>query len=274
VIRDLAYIKSRSDIDCYLRERDEYRAKDGKQPTWSQANIALHHKLLGRSGKIGDRVITQRIGLVKKWQWHTARKDNCCQACGEVTTGIAHPLRQCKAVAMIEARAHWWDLVEFRIAKAPLHLQQSLYLIVKHIREDDGGETACCGTFLPHFVNNLPFVDEPITEDESKLILKVLKEVAAGCRRLLRLAAELQLGQLGVNLQQKTITKYYKLLEPPRNPNPTRGLSQGKQKDKKLKNRNKQIIYLNKDLKPHDIILTTNSIDNDFNVLYREFKAG
>ena len=121
-----------------------------------------------------------------------------------------------------------------------------------------GGRTACCFTFLPHFVNNLPHCDVPITEDESKLIFKVLREVAAVCRRLLRLAAELQLGQLGVNLQQKTITQYFKIQEPPRPSNPTRESTQGKQKGKKLKNRNKQVIYLNKDLKPHDIFLTTN----------------
>ena len=47
---------------------------------------------------------------------------------------------------MIEERALWWDRVNHRIAKAPLHLQQSLYIITKHIKEDVGGEIA----FLPH----------------------------------------------------------------------------------------------------------------------------
>jgi hypothetical protein len=81
LIRDIKYIKSKHDILQYLQERDAYREAAKKHPIWNGANIALHHKLLGRSRKTGDRIITQRIGLTKRWQWHSSRLDNCCQAC-------------------------------------------------------------------------------------------------------------------------------------------------------------------------------------------------
>ena len=67
------------------------------------------------------------------------------------------------------------------------------------MREDEGGEIACCGTFRQDLVNALPCADLLISEMEEKIIIKLLKTVAAGTRRLLRLAAEIQLGPLGVN---------------------------------------------------------------------------
>jgi hypothetical protein len=199
-----------------------------------------------------------------------------CQACGEQTLGIEHPLGLCKSEVMIEARDHWWAKVEYEIAKAPLHLQQALYIVEKHIRNDDGGEVACCGTFQPHFVNNLPYHDAPITEQETKFIIKILKGIAAGCRVLLRIAAETQLGQLGINLQQRSVTQFFKTIkEPLRKELSTRGTTSGieKNKTKELnKNKKRNAIYLNKNL-PSNVISHTNySIDND--VFYWEFKAG
>jgi hypothetical protein len=190
LIQDVKYRKSRLDVKQYLLERDQYRATVGKSPIWTGANIALHHKLLGRSCKVGDRVITQRIGLTKRWQWHSSRSDNCCQACGEIVLGIEHPLRLCRSLDMIESRAHWWNEVERFIAKAPLHLQQDLYTVARHARTSSGGDTACCGTFLPHFVAELPMREDPIGEFEAKIFLKLFKTISAGFRRILRLAAE------------------------------------------------------------------------------------
>ena len=60
-------IKSKLDSAKYLLDRDNYRLEAGKTPCWKGSNIALHHKLMGRSNKVGDRVITQRIGLIKRW---------------------------------------------------------------------------------------------------------------------------------------------------------------------------------------------------------------
>ena len=68
IIMDVSKVKSRSDVIKYLDERDDFREEENKTRVWKGANIALHHKLLGRSNKIGDRVITQRIGLNKRWR--------------------------------------------------------------------------------------------------------------------------------------------------------------------------------------------------------------
>jgi len=82
--------------------------------------------------------------------------------------------------------------------------------MVKHCREQPGGEIACCGSFLPLFVAGLPNKDIPITDRERKAIMKILKTIGNGCRRLLRLAAEVQRGPLGINLRQHTMLDFYK----------------------------------------------------------------
>ena len=83
VIIEPRVIKSKLDNIRYLHERDNYRLEAGKTPCWKGANIAHHNTLMGRSKKVGDRVITQRIGLIKKWQWHSAKKDNLCAGCNQ-----------------------------------------------------------------------------------------------------------------------------------------------------------------------------------------------
>ena len=174
---------------------------------------------------------------------------------------------------MIDARLHWWNEIEHFISKSPLHHQQTLYFLAKHAREFSGGETACCGTFLPHFVAGLPDNDRPVDKFEGKLILKLFKRIAGGCRKLLRSAAEAQLGPLGVNLRQSTITDFFKSNSLPVSgrPSPT-----GESAPVKKKNRT-EILYLNKDLLPNDIFYTTTStIIQDFyyDILYWEFKVG
>ena len=47
---------------------------------------------------------------------------------------------------------------------------------------------------------------------EGKTVLKLLKTIAAGTRRLLRLAADIQLGPLGVNFRQTALSEYFKPL--------------------------------------------------------------
>jgi hypothetical protein len=109
------------------------------------------------------------------------------------------------------------------------------------------------------------------------MVMKILREIAAGCRKLLRLAAETQLGQLGINLRQRSITQYFKVLKnPQRKPPLTGGCDQGhgENNNNNIKYRNKHITHLNKNLTPLDIFHTTSCIDNELNVLYWEFKAG
>ncbi len=153
---------------------------------------------------------------------------------------------------MVEALTSWWNEIEQALSRAPLHFQQDLHIIVKHCRDHPGGEIACCGSFLPLFVTGLPNKDFPITGKEKKTIMRILKMIGNGCRRLLRLAAEVQRGPLGINLRQHTIFDFYK---------PINLVTSKKKKDRsfpEIKNRNVTELY--KNIKPYDIFDTTPSL--------------
>jgi hypothetical protein len=203
-------IKSKQECKTYLRRRDEYRREAGKIPCWEGANLSLHHRLLGRSNKIGDRVITQRIGLIKRWQWHSSRSDNVYAGCQGPIGGIEHPLRICKHEDMVKARAEWWRNVDACILRSDRRYHELLFTITRRMREDLGGEVACCGSFRKDFVDSLPDDNSIISEAEVRSIIKVLKKVSEGTRKILRTAAELQLGLGGINWRQQTITRFFK----------------------------------------------------------------
>ena len=112
---------------------------------------------------------------------------------------------------MIEERKRWWDAVEYRISKAPLQLQQSLHFIVKHIREDEGGATACCGTFLPHFVDGLPYRDAPISEQEAKQVMKILRRLRLAVGDFLDLPLRLNLDLWGSTYNKNLSQAFSKL---------------------------------------------------------------
>ena len=133
-------------------------------PQWTDSNISLHHKLMGRSNRIGDRVITQRIGLIKRWLWHSSRNDNICAGCEQPIMGISHPLRSCSHVNMIETRARWWKNVEATIMKCDKTMHKSFFAITRQMRESVGGDVACCGSFLPIFVDQLQDHSSSISE--------------------------------------------------------------------------------------------------------------
>jgi hypothetical protein len=210
VVLEPRYIKSKIDSLKYLEERDEYRAAALKPACWVGANISLHHRLMGRSRRVGDRVITQRIGLLKRWQWHSARKDNLCAGCQEPILDVSHPLRTCKHGEMIEARASWWREVDAAIMRSNKSMHGTLFSLTRKMRELPGGEVACCGSFQKGFVDSLELDHQILTDNQSKTIIRILKKVSGGARKVLRLAAEVQLGLIGVNWRQSTITQFYK----------------------------------------------------------------
>ena len=183
VIEDLRVRKSRLDTIMYLMKRDKYRCKKLKTPHWAGANISLHHKLMGRSTKIGDRVITQRIGLVKRWQWFSDRTDNVCQGCLSPIGDICHPLRHCSHVDMIAARTAVWKEVEAAIMRSRRSDHANLFLITRMMRDQPGGETACCGSFRRDFVQLLPDTDRTIDETFMRTLTKILKIICSGTRK-------------------------------------------------------------------------------------------
>jgi hypothetical protein len=270
--------KSKSDGLKYLEERDKYRIKDGKPPCWKGSNITLHHRLLGRSSKVGDRVITQRIGLIKRWQWHSARDDNICAGCLGPIAGIAHPLRTCANSEMIRAREDWWRSVDGVIMHSRRDMHELLFSITRQIRESSGGEVASCGCFREDFVSNLPGGMTNLDDSQTKVIVKVLKAVSGGARKVLRLAAEVQLGLNGINLRQTAITQFFKPAPLPRKPraprkiwadNPSAPSVGAKNKNKARQDRT--VITQNKNLTIDNVFLSYLSKNN---VVYWEFRAG
>ena len=111
---------------------------------------------------------------------------------------------------MIEFRKRWWCSVEASIMGWSKAFHSALFAITRHMRESEGGDVACCGSFLPKFVSQLPDCNEPISDQFAKSLNKVLKTVVRGTRLMLREAAELQLGLCGVNLTQTAITSFFK----------------------------------------------------------------
>ena len=232
---------------------------------------------MGRSKKIGDRVITQRIGLIKRWQWHSARKDNICAGCNQPVSGVDHPLRHCNHVEMIKARSDWWKGVDGSIMKCKKALHERLFAVTRAMREAPGGEIACCGSFLPKFVASLQQNPSTLTDREAKSVLRILKAVSGGARTVLRASAELQLGLCGINWRQPVITQFFKpslkivktRIRRPwvdnaaaiADPFPKR----------KTKISDNVLLKKNKDLTVHNVF---NSIVHDDKIVYWEFKAG
>ena len=49
-----------------------------------------------------------------------------------------------------------------------------------------------------------------MSDDDAKALIKILKAVSDGARKMLRIAAELQLGLNGVNWRQTTMSEFFK----------------------------------------------------------------
>ncbi len=156
---------------------------------------------------------------------------------------------------------------------------ESLFSITRHMREAEGGDVACCGSFLPKFVSQLDDNLSPIGERFIKSLNKVLKTVVRGTRLILRQAAELQLGLNGINFRQTAITQHFKpvarkLITRRRAILPSKlapSLPALQNKIKKNKNNiNPIITYKNRNLKVDHVFDNVTS----GGVVYWEYKAG
>ena len=149
------------------------------------------------------------------------------------------------------------------------------------MRESEGGDIACCGSFVPKFVSQLTDSDSPVNEHYIRSLNKVLKTVVRGTRLILRQAAELQLGLDGINWRQSAITQYFKPVHRnsitrrrtgsiPKVSSHTSLPSQNKKKNKKNNSIDTRIMHKNRNLIVDHIFDNVTSGD----VVYWEFKAG
>ena len=162
--------------------------------------------------------------------------------------------------------------VDRLILKTKRAMHERLFTLTRLMREGEGGAVACCGSFRPDFVKQLH--DTPITDDEAKALIKVLKAVSGGARRMLRIAAELQLGLNGVNWRQTTMVQFYKTTDAPKRTRIIRSWADTETKsssttDDRIKKKNSKN-------KMNDKITMNHIFDNSQigNIVYWEIKAG
>jgi hypothetical protein len=111
---------------------------------------------------------------------------------------------------MIKLRDNWWSSVDQTIMSCNRAFHEPFFSITRHMRESEGGDVACCGSFIPSFVNLLTDSESMVSDSFVKSLNRVLKTVVRGTRRMLREAGELQTGPVAVNWTQTAITKFFK----------------------------------------------------------------
>ena len=136
---------------------------------------------------------------------------------------------------------------------------------------------ACCGSFLPIFVDQLPNKLDLIDDNYVKSLNKVLKVVVKGTRLIMRQATDLLQGGTAINWRQTAITSFYK---PKDKKKVTRKVidwsdnilsAKAKVRSKSLKNKTDPSITLkNKNLRIDQIF----SCNDSSGMVYWEFKAG
>jgi hypothetical protein len=177
----------------------------------------------------------------------------------------------------MRAREEWWKTVDGVIMRSRRDMHETLFSITRNIRESAGGEIACCGCFREDFVSILPDGMLHLDDAQAKIIIKVLKAVSGGARKVLRLASEIQVGLTGVNWRQTAITQYFKPTTSSSKPrSPRRDWSDSPPPSVGVKNKNKvnsdaAAIVQNKNLTINNVF---QSCVNFNNVVYWEFRAG
>ena len=179
---------------------------------------------------------------------------------------------------MIRARDERWKGVDRAIMQSKRDMHEILFSITRHIRESPGGEVACCGCFTGEFVTLLSDNATPLSDAQQKVIARILKAVSGGARKVLRTAAEIQIGLAGINWRQTPITQYYKPTSKIIKPRlPKRDWTDagpppvGTLNIKNNKKYNSVAIEQNRNLTVDNVF---SSFKNRDNVVYWEFRAG
>ncbi len=213
-VKDISKEWGKHMMDRYLKDRDDYRERDGRDRIWERANLNYLHKVLGRNQTIADRAAAQRAGLGKIWRWHRHRDDNTCEACGDKhTNGILHPIRHCKNKEVHQYREKWRKGVDIYIKKMPQNVRATAKEVWRSMENNRHGEYACCGVYLEDFCEELTRADEELDRKGKSAIMGLLKAIGGGAREILRI----HMGVNSVNrmktLTQMSITSYFNKIE-------------------------------------------------------------
>jgi hypothetical protein len=206
--RDVSRRWSRHLMSRYFKERDDYRAADGKSRIWEGTNVSHTHRMMGKNRGLADRAAVQRAALNKRWRWHWAREDKTCSACGDRSIGIKHPLRHCKNEVVIEERDRWRKRVETCLRGIPAKHRPPLEELWSLMQRERQGEYACCGVFIPGFIENLKRGGDLLSKRGVGYLKKLTKVIGLGAREVLRVHTEQNIVTRGVELRQLSIKSF------------------------------------------------------------------
>jgi hypothetical protein len=166
------------------------------------------YKMMGRWKGLEDRAAVQRAALDKRWRWHWAREDKICSACGDPSVGIIHPLRHCKNADVIKVRDRWRARIEMFVRAAPPSQRSSMEGLWRCMNSERLGGYACCGVFLPAFLDSLSRADDILSKKDRTRLNKLLREIGKGAREILRVHTEINIINRAVDLRQLSMVPF------------------------------------------------------------------
>ena len=210
-VKDISKEWGRYMMEKYLKERDDYRERDGRDRKWERTNLKYLHKVMGRNQSISDRAASQRAGLGKIWRWHRHREDRTCEACGKIqTVGINHPIRHCKNKEVQQYREKWNREVDAYIKRMPQNIRITAREIWQAMKSNANGEYACCGVYLEGFCEDLTRADEELDRKGKGALMGLLKVIGHGAREILRIHTGVNIVNRMRSLTQTSIKTYFK----------------------------------------------------------------
>ena len=195
-------------MDKYLKERDDYRALDGRPRKWEGVNLRLSHKMMGKNKSVSDIAAVQRVSLDKMWRWHRARDNPWCEACNSRSLGISHPMWRCKHEEMIEYRLRWRKNVWMFIDATKPNERPQFEELWRNMETAEDGAYAACGVFLQGFLEKLTRADDQLTKAQKTKMNRFLKEIGRGARQILKIHRGLCENRVSVELNQTSIRSF------------------------------------------------------------------
>jgi hypothetical protein len=176
---------SRETLRQYLLERDGYRELEGDfEEKWEGANLSMAQKLLMRNGGFEDRVTMVKLAAGKRWDVSRHNKARCL-LCDEEFENQRHPLLQCIAIEVHNARTQWRKRIDDRISGERSSLRTLMEEYIRCVLCEPDGELAAVGTYTVRWVDKLDRLRE-LSATQAKEMKKLMGVTAQGARAVMR----------------------------------------------------------------------------------------
>ena len=169
----------------YLLMRDGYREKEGDfEQKWEGTNMAMAPKLLLRNGGFEDRVTMLKLAAGKRWDVSRHNKATCL-LCEEEFMDQRHPLFNCAAYEVYNARQLWKEQVKNMAADKDMWLRTQMEDFVRCVYSERDGELAAVGTYTPRWVEKLDKKKE-FSAPQMKKMKRLMGLICRGARVVMR----------------------------------------------------------------------------------------